>query len=368
MTALTLDDLADIEAEQNVDLSGLRKEVVHGTFPSGAPCTKHVVVDAAGLLGAKFPPRLRLLSPWLQSQSLSMIYGPRGLGKTHVALGVAYALASGGEFLGWNAPTNSRVLYLDGEMPGADLQQRLTRVVSGAGGLAAPGFLQFMTPDLQPNGIMPNLYAHEGQQAVADAAANSQVIIVDNLSCLVRGGRENESESWQPVADWALRMRAAGKSVVFIHHAGKGGQQRGTSKREDLLDTVISLRRPADYVPDQGARFEVHFEKARALYGEDVTAFEASLQMGPDGTQAWATQAVADVSEGQMIEMAVLGLSTREIGSELGMSHSTVVRGLNKAKEEGRYSPKAKRARKPSPAMIPMDYNADAYRAASGGF
>ena len=29
------------------------------------------------------------------------------------------------------------------------------------------------------------------------------------------------------------------------------------------LDTVIALRRPEDYSPEQGARFEIHFEKLR---------------------------------------------------------------------------------------------------------
>ena len=58
-----------------------------------------------------------------------------------------------------------------------------------------------------------------------------------------------------------------GISVLFIHHAGKGGQQRGTSRREDVLDTVIAMRKPADFNPGDGAYFEIHFEKARGLYG-----------------------------------------------------------------------------------------------------
>lgn len=46
-----------------------------------------------------------------------MIYAPRGVGKTHVALGIAYAVTSGGQFLGWQASKPRGVLYLDGEMP-----------------------------------------------------------------------------------------------------------------------------------------------------------------------------------------------------------------------------------------------------------
>lgn len=337
MTARTLEDLAREDAERETGASG--------ATPVNAPAHQFsapVIVDAAGLLATDFPPRERLLSPWLLSQSLSMIYAPRGVGKTHVALGVAYALASGGGFLGWRAGAPVPVLYLDGEMPGADLRNRLSRIAESADQQAEPGMLLFMTPDLQPNGIMPNLFTFAGQQAVTEAAPENAVIIVDNISAMVRGGKENEGESWQPVAEWALRMRSSGRSVVFIHHAGKTGQQRGTSKREDLLDTVIALRRPADYTPDQGARFEVHFEKARALYGEDVAAVEAMLETDKMGRQAWTMKAVSDASEEQMIELAGLGLSARDIGSELGVNHSTVIRNLKRLQQEGRYTPKPK--------------------------
>jgi hypothetical protein len=76
-----------------------------------------------------------------------------------------------------------------------------------------------------------------------------------------------------------------GKSTIWwcFHRrhlrAGKGGQQRGTSRREDVLDTSISLRRPADYSPAEGARFEVHYEKHRGFYGADAEPFEAKLEM-----------------------------------------------------------------------------------------
>jgi hypothetical protein len=65
--------------------------------------------------------------------------------------------------------------------------------------------------------------------------------------------------------NWLLRLRRKGVAVLLVHHAGVNGRQRETSRREDALDTVIALRRPADYSPEEGARFEVHIEKARTL-------------------------------------------------------------------------------------------------------
>jgi putative DNA primase/helicase len=65
--------------------------------------------------------------------------------------------------------------------------------------------------------------------------ADAVFILVDNLSTLCPGVKENESDSWVPVQRWALAQRRAGKSVLFVHHAGKSGTQRETSRKEDVL-------------------------------------------------------------------------------------------------------------------------------------
>lgn len=326
------------------------------------------MVDAGGLMAASFTPRVQLLSPWLLSQSLSMIYGPRGTGKTHMALGISHALARGGEFLGWRADRPVKTAYLDGEMPGADLRDRVRMIQEAAGRQPQPGFLQFMTPDLQRDGIMPNLHTQAGQAAVVEAIGDAQVIVVDNISALVRGGKENEGESWQPVAEWALAMRSSGRSVLFIHHAGKGGQQRGTSKREDLLDTVIALRLPSDYSPDQGARFEVHFEKSRALHGEDVAPVEVALSTGPDGKQTWTRRSVSDGMDVSLLEMMEMGLTQHDAAKELGVNRSTVIRSLKRLQAEGRYTRKPKSAGKPGRTAVVVPLKPlECARCGSGG-
>jgi AAA domain len=73
---------------------------------------------ATELMVADLPERQLLLDPILTSNTLALLYGPRGLGKTFVALGIAWAAASGASFLGWQAKRPHRVLYIDGEMAG----------------------------------------------------------------------------------------------------------------------------------------------------------------------------------------------------------------------------------------------------------
>lgn len=295
------------------------------------------IVGLQDFIEMKLPTRDKILAPWLMTQSLNMIHGWRGVGKTHVSLGVSYAVACGSDFLHWKADKPRRVLLIDGEMPAPALQERLAAIVVSSGVKQEPDFLSIITPDLQ-TGAMPDLATYDGQEVISEAVerAKAELIVVDNLSCLVRGeGRENDSESWVRVQEWALLQRQAGRSVLFIHHSGKNGKQRGTSKREDLLDVVILLRRPPDYDPATGACFEVHYEKARHLSGSDVDPVEAQLTVDSDGQCTWALRSVSDTTFDRVISLANEGLSQSEIANELELSRSTVSRAWRKAEAQG---------------------------------
>ncbi len=272
-----------------------------------------------------------------------MIYAKRGVGKTQFVMGFGYAVAAGAQFMGWSAPEPRKVLHIDGEMPAASLQQRLAELVKANDKEPPKGYLRIITPDLQPRG-MPDLALLDGQMAIDEQVEDdTALIIVDNLSSLVRwGGSENDAESWLSVSEWALRHRAKGRAILFVHHAGKSGQQRGTSKREDLLDLVLALRHPTDYDPSQGARFEVHFEKARGLFGADVDPFEAALGTDDQGRQAWATSPLENSTYERSIELHGLGLSVTDIARELEVHKSTISRALQRAQHEGRITPRGK--------------------------
>lgn len=284
------------------------------------------VLNFHEFLALELPVRGNVLFPVLPQQGLVMLYAPRGVGKTWVSLYMAWAAASGGLCLGgWSADRPWKVIYVDGEMPAAVLQERLALVAQGAGGDCDPDFLKILTPDIQESG-MPNLATPDGRAALEPYIADREVIIVDNLATLSRGGRENEAESWLPMQEWCLDMRRRGKSVVLIHHAGKSGQQRGTSAREDILDTVISLRKAKDYEPNQGAKFEVHLEKARGITGKDAEPFAAELIQAPDGGVTWACVPIQDEREAKVKALLAEGLNIADIVEETGIPRATVYR------------------------------------------
>jgi putative DNA primase/helicase len=290
----------------------------------------------ASFLALEIPPREMVLDPILPKQGLAMLHSWRGIGKTHCALGIGYAVASGGGFLRWKAPSPRKVLYIDGEMPGVAMQQRLAALVNGPGPEPDPNDFRLITPDLQEREI-PDLATKEGQGAVEEWLKDGyELLILDNVSTLVRAGagKENEADGWLVMQEWLLGLRRRGMSVLLVHHSGKGGSQRGTSRREDVLDTVVSLRRPKDYVPAEGARFEVHLEKARSVHGDAANPFEARLEVR-DGAATWTLKDLEDTWTDRVASLLNDGLTQREVADELGIGLGTVNRHKHKAEQEG---------------------------------
>lgn len=286
-----------------------------------------IAINYDDFIANDFPPRELMLSPWLPVKGSAMIHAHRGIGKTHVALGVAWAIATGRGFLKWEAVSGARrVLLLDGEMPCTSIKERLERVIARSQYKPPlPDYLRIAAADYRLEGLPDLANLEQQEKFYGPLVADADLVIVDNLSTICRGLKENDADSYVPVQHWVLSLRRQNKSVLLIHHDGKGGQQRGTSRKEDVLDSVIGLRRPFDYTASQGARFEVHFEKNRGFHGEEAEPFEAWLQ----GDQ-WAVSPIKCGDDADSLrKMKDSGLSFRQIAERTGMPKSTVERRLN---------------------------------------
>ncbi len=292
-------------------------------------------VNVRELLELHISPREHLLEPILREKETAMIHAWRGVGKTYFGLEVSFAVASGGKFLSWSAPRPRRVLYVDGEMPARTMQERLAAIVKASD--RADGFdpsnLRLVCADLQQEPL-PSLSTSTGQMLLEPLVAEVDLVVIDSISTLAGYGKENEAESWLPMQAWALALRRRDKSVLLLHHDGKGGQQRGTSRKEDILDVVIHLRRPTDYEPQQGARFEVHFPKARGLHGESVEPFEAALEVR-GGRTLWTARRLEDAQLARVAALYNDGCKPADVAQELGVSRATAYRLKARARERG---------------------------------
>jgi 5S rRNA maturation endonuclease (ribonuclease M5) len=294
------------------------------------------IVSLAEFLDMPLPKYELILSPFLPKQGLAMIYAKRGVGKTHAALGIAAAVARGGRFWRWEALEAKKVLFIDGEMTAIAIQERLKRIVAtDPFDNEARRNFQLITPDLQI-GPMVDLSTKKGRDAIEKFVVESDLIIIDNISSLFRSGVENEAESWQSAQDWSLDLRRRGKSILFIHHAGKSGQQRGSSKKEDLLDSVICLKHPSNHRPDDGAHFEVIFEKTRHFAGEEAEPFQVKLQPHEDGLWSWLiTDLQADPEVARVAELSKQKCTIQEIMDKMKLTKAQVEGRIKKAREAG---------------------------------
>ena len=71
-------------------------------------------------------------------------------------------------------------------------------------------------------------------------------------------------------------------------------------------DTSNCLRRSGDYVPTEGARFEVHIEKGRGIHGAHARPFEAQLAI-VDGRTVWTMKQIEEVERARIAALLDLG-------------------------------------------------------------
>jgi len=284
-----------------------------------------VVHTMSDFLSMTLPERDYLLHPVIPSQGIVIIFAPRGIGKTFAALSIGLAVAGGLSLYNWRASQSNSVLYVDGEMPAITMQERLSALACG---MAAPEHAMqnfaILTPDMQPRS-MPDLATVAGQNALEPFLIGVKLLVLDNISTLCRTGKENESQSWQSMQSWLLDLRRRGMAVLLVHHAGKSGDQRGTSAREDIMDTVISLRRPKIYNMAEGARFQVHLTKARGIVGDDALPFEVHL-CAENNLLHWEMQELAEAEMEQLKRLLGEGMTVRECAEEMGISKSAAHR------------------------------------------
>jgi putative DNA primase/helicase len=340
-----------------VQFGGSPKRTIVANANRDAPAQQFQPVGLQDFLALQVPRREMLLAPILPERSLAMLYAPRGIGKSWLGLSIGLAVASGGSVLCWNAPRPRRVLFCDGEMVLSDLQIRLNSILAGRDTKVSNDRFRVLAADHSELGI--NLSSPEGQCELERHLDEVDLLILDNLSTLMANGSEGASDAWLPMQNWLLRLRRKGIAVLLVHHAGVNGRQRGTSRREDALDTVIALRHPADYLPEEGARFEVHIEKARTLTGEGALPFEAAVETfdtgnGKPGVR-WLARDLKPPIFQQAAELFARGMSVREVRKSLGISHGDAGRLRLRAAAEGllesrREAKRPKRGESPVPS------------------
>eukprot|EP00913_Durusdinium_trenchii_P006217 g5829.t1 len=216
------------EGADAADINNLINEAEE-VEPTGA----FAVMDAAEVM--KLPPPEYLIERILPEQSLSVMWGQPGTGKTFVALAMAGCISSATPFFGHEATAGS-VVYVAGEGLGG-LPNRLTAL------------------DLDPEvslgrvGVVarsPNLLdTHSTTQFIASIRRRKpRLVIIDTLARGMPGGDENSAQDMGRLIASADRIRdEAGCAVLLIHHGGKNTKsERGSSALRGAADVMIEVK------------------------------------------------------------------------------------------------------------------------------
>lgn len=183
----------------------------------------------------KLPPPDPLIDGLLMRDSLAVLWGKPGCGKTFLALDWALSVATGNWWMG-HALDRGNVLYLAAE-GSAGLQQRVEawKVDHKIHQIDNATFL--------PEAV--NLLDGSWVAAMVSEAKrlHPDYIVIDTLARVMVGGDENTSRDVGLVVAAADRMRkATGACVQLVHHDTKaGGTMRGSSALLGAADTSIEV-------------------------------------------------------------------------------------------------------------------------------
>ena len=279
-----------------------------------------MIVDK--FLSLKIPPRKTYLSPWLTEDSITLVYGWRGSGKTWFAMAIADAITMGTQLGPWECKESVPCLYLDAEMTTFDTKSRLT---SMAHKNRKSELLIYSSAYAAKKGILrADLNNPEWRQSFKALLLHRgiRLWIGDNISSLCPSKPENTKEDWDPVNQWLLDLRFHGIATILIHHEGKDGSQRGTSGREDNIDNSISLKRPRNHKTESGADFTVMFLKNRVETDDLHLLAPVRCSMGTNGNGKfvckWEDHGTA--KKEAILTMVHKGIPVSEISRKLNVT------------------------------------------------
>lgn len=208
------------------------------------------------------PERNPILIPGiLRKGHVAVLAGKGKIGKTQIAIQLAIAVATNGEWLGHRIENGGKVLYIDPECDAKSLDNRFSYMCEALGvdkGRIDDAIYQWPLRGIGSYSI-ENLTEHIQEHS---AHGEFALVIVDSASIFVKGD-ENSSGDVRRFGNEVIRLaEITGASVLCVHHFGKatdGGRlaadrARGSSVWLDFPDAQLTL---TEITPSSGDPSEV---------------------------------------------------------------------------------------------------------------
>ncbi|MBB6001343.1 hypothetical protein HNR25_005174 [Streptomonospora salina] len=235
-----------------------------------------------------------LCEPLIAAGRLVAVYSPAKAGKSLLLLEVAAGLATGRPVLGNPARSPQRVVYVDIENSGADVQERLQAMGYGPGDL--DNLVYYSFPSL------PELDSREGgRHLLALAVAHgAELVVIDTVSRVI-AGKENDSDTFHALYRHALApLKGRGVAVIRLDHSGKDAEQgqRGSSAKASDVDAVWMLIKRSE------TSIHLKRQESRSAHGSDLVQLTRrgeplrhEVVGGPEPVNGRVSEVVATLDE-----------------------------------------------------------------------
>ena len=239
-----------------------------------------------------------LLKGWLGRGQMSVMYGPSNVGKSFVALDMAWSIASGTEWHGARCK-GGPVLYLATE-GGGTFKHRVYAIKTRRDDKDVPLYVRPSPVDLlRPDADLDELIQLCDEiktQTGEDCAA----IVVDTVSRAMAGGNENGPEDMTAfIANIDALRAATGAHCMLVHHSGKdlAAGARGHSSLRAATDTEIEL----EVSKEDDLRFARATKQRDMATGAEFAFTLKVVDLGLDEDMDMVTTCIIERAEGDVV-------------------------------------------------------------------
>ena len=322
------------------------------------------LIDGNTLTDTDYPKPKYLMYPLIRERTCSQFFGGYGSGKTHFCFSLGMYLTSGLDFLDYKTNRAVPVLYVEGELPSADLRDRRDSIMAdmiandkqfkfenhyilGQDDLEIAGFEHGFEPIGVSRSNTEIDFGRRGRDLIENTCMEIKkkhevmpYLFLDNITALTDID-ENRAQDWKPIMHWLIRLKNKGIANGFVHHANKStGTSSGSNAKERLIDLSIRIEKL-----DSKHRFQMggaknvqcslSFDKARNFGG---SSFDTEFILTCDEEGKWTKYPMLDQNDFTIIEGHKKGLSPKDMKEEfedLKIAEKTIYKRLKRLKDIG---------------------------------
>lgn len=154
-----------------------------------------------------------LVQDFLPSRGIALIAAPPKARKSWAAMQLAYAMATGSDWLGFSIPEAKKVLYVQAELPDDVVAARFEQMFGKDDAVENLQFIRVPTADLTTDDHLRGLL-----DQIDDFGA--ELVIIDPIANFWQGD-ENSASSVNVLFDKLAQIQEKGAGVVLVHHSRK---------------------------------------------------------------------------------------------------------------------------------------------------